>query len=89
MAITNTEIRRMPFGNLEVVYGKSELSGTASSGDVVTGLNNVEMFFMDIQGDTASACSVNATFPLSTGTVPVVVETADSTFYWEAYGKGK
>ena len=86
MAITTTILDRTVFGNKVVVYGKSVLSAGSSSGDVVTSLNYVEMFLMDVAGDTQKGCSVNETLPLSSGTVTAVTETNNQTFYWEALG---
>lgn len=86
MAIANTIISRTVFGDKKVVYGKSVLSGGVSTADVVTGLNRVESFFMNVAGGTQKGCSVNETFPLTKGDVTAVVETANGTFYWMAIG---
>ena len=87
MAITTTIIRRSVFGNMKIVLGKSVLSGSASTGEVVTGLRQVESFHMDENGSTAKATAVNEDFPLAGGTVTAHTESNDATFYWEAKGR--
>ena len=87
MAITNTTFSRTIFGNKRVVMGKSVISGGSSGGDVVTGLDYVESFLMNVEGSSQQGCSVNETLPLSSGDVTIVVETANSTVYWEAKGR--
>lgn len=74
------------FGNLRAVMGRSVLSGTVATGDVVTGLNKVLMFIPIVTGASQQGVSVNETLPLASGTVTVVVETNDSTFDWLAIG---
>ena len=87
ITIVNTIFSRTIFGNKRVVMGKSVISGGASGGDVVTGLDYVESFIPTISGASQQGCSVNETLPLSSGNVTIVVETADSTVYWEAKGR--
>ena len=86
MAIANTIIAQTVFGNKRVVIGKSVLSGTVATGDVVTGLDQVEFFIPVVSGATQNGIAINETLPLASGTVTAVVETNDSTFYWIAVG---
>lgn len=73
-----------------MVYGKSAISGTVKTGDVITNLRVVQSFIATIQSDTVSEISVNETLPLlnENGTVTVVTENNDETFYWIAIGTG-
>ncbi len=87
MAIANTTIRRTVMGNMRVIIGKSVLSSGATGGDVVTGLARVESFIVTPEGGTQLGHSVNETFPLSKGDVTVEMESANTTFYWEAKGR--
>lgn len=88
MAITNTIFDTMTvFGNKRVVYGKSVVSGGSSGGDVITGLTRVDAFTITMGGASQQGSSVNETLPLDSGTVTVVNETANSTFYWMAIGQ--
>jgi len=86
MTITTTILGRTIAGNYNRIYGKSVLSAGSSSGDVATGLSQVVDFQMVIKGDTQMGCSVNEAFPLASGAVTAVVETANATFYWAATG---
>lgn len=87
MAITTTEIDKGIFGDKKYVMGKSVLSGTTDTGEVVTGLSRVEMFLHITSGTTAKAVSIDETLPLSSGTVTAYTEDNDQTFYWLALGK--
>lgn len=86
MAIATTISVKTVFGNKRVHCGKSVLSGSVATGDVVTGLKSVDHFSMNVEGATQKGCSINSTLPLATGTVTAVVETNDGTFYWQAIG---
>ena len=86
MAIATTILGRSIEGNYRHIYGKSVLSGTTNTGDVVTGLSQVVYFQMNVYGGTQKGCSVNEALPLASGTVTAVVESNDGTFYWEAVG---
>ena len=86
MAIATTILGRTVEGNYMHIYGKSVLSGTTNTGDVITGLSQVIYFQMNVQGATQKGCLVNKTLPLASGTVTAVVESNDGTFYWEAVG---
>ena len=88
ITITTTEIVKISLGNRAVRVGKSVLSGGSSSGDVITGLKYLDILFPIIKGATQQGISVNETFPLSNIDPTVVVETANSTFYWIAIGRG-
>ena len=87
MTIVNTEFFRGNLGNRKIVAGQSVLSGTTNTGDVTTGLNLVQAFFITVKGTAQQGSAVNETLPLSSGDVTAVVETNDSTFYWVAIGK--
>lgn len=86
MAIATTIFNTTACGNRRMVSGKSVLSGNVATGDVVTGLDYVDGFCVNVAGATQKGCSVNETFPLNSGDVTVVVETNDGTFYWTAFG---
>ena len=86
MTITTTIIKRSIFGDMRVVHGKSVLSGSTNTGDVVTGLNRVDSFTMIPVGTTAKATCINETLPLSSGNVTCYTEDNDMTFYWTAMG---
>lgn len=86
MALATTIISRTVWGDKKVVYGKGVISGTTDTGDVLTGLNSVEMFLMAVQGGTQKGCSVNESLPLASGDVTVVTESDDQTFYFIAIG---
>lgn len=77
---------RNVFGNKRVIVGRSVLSGSVATGEVVTGLNKVEAFFIQVVGAAQQGSSVDETFPLAGGTVTALVETNDSTFDWIAIG---
>lgn len=85
MAITTTIQYRDNTG-LRRVIGKSVLSGTVSTGDVVTGLNKVLMFHAITKSSTPSYVSVDETFPLESGDVSIKTSANDDTVYWEAVG---
>ncbi len=87
MAITTTIIDRSVFGDKKIVTGKSVFSGTAKTGDVVTGLSRIEAFFMTTVGTTAKAVSHNETLPLASGDITAYTEDDDATFTWIAIGK--
>lgn len=87
MAIATTINGKTVFGNKRVHYGTSVLSAGSSSGAVVTGLARIDSMDVTVKGDTQQGSSLNGTLPLSTGSATVVVETANSTFYWKATGK--
>jgi len=86
MAITNTIIDRSKFGDKEVVWGKSVISGGTNTGDVATGLAYVEMFIPTTAGSAQKGIAVNETLPLSSGDVTIVMESNDGTAYWFAIG---
>lgn len=86
IATTINSDEKTVFGNKRVVMGRSVLSGGVSTGDVVTELSKVEMFIPVVSAATQQGVAVNETLPLASGTVTVVVETADSTFDWIAIG---
>ena len=88
MAIATTILRRAEFGDQKAIYGKSVLSGATASGDVVTGLKIVNFFTLTRQNAAQKGWSMNETLPLGNagGTVSVVTETNDGTFYWLAIG---
>lgn len=90
MALATTIISRSVWGDKDVAYGMGVISGVTDTGDVLTGMQVVEMFLMWVQGGTFKGCSVNETLPLSVSTAPgavtVVTETNDQTFYWFAIG---
>ncbi len=86
MVITTTEIAKVSLGNKAMRVGKSVLSGGSSSGDVITGLRTIDVFIPTISGAAQQGISVNETFPLTNTDPTVVVETANSTFYWIAIG---
>ena len=86
MAITTTILARTVWGNRVVVFGKSVLSGTATSGDVATGLRRVIAFDGHENKDAQKGFAVEEDFPLSKGDVTVHIETTDGTFYWTAIG---
>jgi hypothetical protein len=87
MAITNTILRRTVEGDNRVIFGKSVLSGTASTGDVATGLNIVEYFSAVAKDTTPSYVAVDEDFPLASGDVSIKASGNDKTFYWRAEGK--
>lgn len=87
MAITTTINSKTASGDKRIVEGKSVLSGGDSTGDVATGLSVVDQFFLIAAGGTQMTCSVDETLPLASGDVSVVIETANSTFYWMAIGR--
>lgn len=87
MAITTTILRKTVEGDNRVVFGKSVLSGSTNTGDVATGLDNVE-FFSFVTKDTAQkGGAVNEDFPLAGGDVTIYTESNDATIYWRAEGR--
>jgi hypothetical protein len=87
MAITTTISRTTVQGDNRVVFGKSVLSGAASTGDVVTGLNTVEFFSAIADDTTPSYIAVDEVFPLASGDVSIKASGNDKTFFWKAEGK--
>ena len=85
MTITTTLLARENLSKVHL-YGKSVLSGTASTGDVVTGLNRVDIFQAITKSTTPTYISVDETFPLASGSVSVKTSANDETFYWHAVG---
>jgi hypothetical protein len=85
MTITTTILYQDNTG-LRRVIGKSVLSGTASTGDVATGLNQVLAFHCIPYSSTPIYMSVDEVLPLASGDVSVKVSGNDATFYWEAIG---
>ena len=86
MTMSTTINFQTVFGNKRIVCGTSVISGDTATGDVVTGLNTVDILFPVVKGATQKGVSVNETFPLATGDVTVVTETNNQTFYWLAIG---
>lgn len=89
MAIVTTILRRSVYGDRWLIEGKSVLSGGVATGDVITGLKIVNFFWLVTKAAAQKGCAVNEDFPLMNagpGTVTVLVETNDSTFYWSAIG---
>lgn len=87
MTIVTTISRRTVIGNMRMITGRSVLSGTTNTGDVATGLNRVEAFFLTEEGSTAKAVSVDETLPLEGGDVTIVSEDNDATVSWMAIGR--
>lgn len=87
MAITTTILRTSVQGDDRVVYGKSVLSGTASTGDVATGLNTVEFFTAVSKDTTPSYVAIDETLPLASGDVSIKASGNDKTFFWKAEGR--
>jgi len=85
MAITTT-ILAQDVTSQRRVFGKSVLSGTVSTGDVATGLNNVIAFNAITKSTTPGYVSVDETFPLASGAVSIKTSENDATVYWEAVG---
>lgn len=89
MAITTTYYKNkfVSLGNRKEVFGKSVLSGTASTGDVVVSpLSNIDFFTFITKGTTAKAAAVNEDFPLAGNAVTIHTESNDATVYWKAIG---
>lgn len=86
MAIATTILRRSVFGNMRIVAGYSVISGGTNTGDVVTGLNSVEIFLPVTYGSAQKGLAVNETLPC-TGDVTIVSESNDATIQWLAIGK--
>jgi hypothetical protein len=86
MALATTIQARFPMGNKICVIGKGVLSGTTNTGDVTTGLAEVEFFVLETSGNAQKGTSVYETLPLSGGNVTVYTEANDATFYFMAIG---
>jgi hypothetical protein len=86
MSVTNTIKAQFNVGNKRLVLGKSVIAGTVATAEVVTGLATVDFFIPVVSAAAQQGVAVNETFPLASGTVTVLVETNDSTFYWAAVG---
>lgn len=86
MAITTTYLGQIDVTGKKWVYGKSVLSGTSSSEDIVTGLNRVDFINIQANSSTPLYSSPVEDFPLESGTVTVKVSGNDATLYWQACG---
>ena len=86
MTITTTITSKISLGNKRMIVGRSVLSGGSASGDVVTGLTNIDAMTIAIEGSAQMGSSINETFPLRRTDPTVVVETANATFDWVAIG---
>jgi hypothetical protein len=84
MVFSSTVSGETVFGNKRVKYG-SFASGTYTGGDIVTGLNTVEVFNVICNGSLATSVVPNETLPLAGGSVTVICS-ANSAGYWEAKG---
>jgi len=87
MAIANTVLRQTVMGDDRVIYGKSVLSGAASTGAVVTGLSQVEFFNVINKDATPSYTAVTDDFPIASGSVNIKASGNDKTIYWQAFGR--
>lgn len=86
MAIATMILDRTVWGDRVVVFGKSVLSGTVTTGEVATGLARVIHFWGQEKATVQKGFAVNEDFPLAKGVVTVHIETTDGTFYWTAIG---
>lgn len=86
MAFTQTTLFQTAFGNKKVVHGAFDGAGV-TTGELVTGLNNVEGVFLQAQGATivADAPTINETFPL-TGSAVTIIFTSGKAGFWTAFG---
>ena len=76
------------FGNKRIVEGTYDCSsGSVTGGDIVTGLNRVDQFFIQEKGSSVATnrSVVNATLPLASGTVTIVTD-ASQLGTWLAIG---
>lgn len=74
------------FGNKRVVFGSYTNTGGSTGGSVSTGLDQVDVFFMQPTGTVVSANQpvVNGTYPIA-GSVTIVTS-ANETGVWIAAG---
>jgi len=84
MAISIVKSGETVFGNKRVTWGTYDVSGTATTGDITTGLHNCECCML-----TAGQATIVADAPtisaISGGTVSIIV-TQDTNGYWLAFG---
>lgn len=86
MAITIVKLGENVFGNQRHVWGTATLSGTATTGDISTGLHSVHSIQLTATGSAivADAPTVNETLPCS-GDVSIIA-TEDTAMIWDAFG---
>lgn len=84
MGITIVKTGENVVGNRRNTWGTYALSGTATTGNIITGLHNVEKCIL-----TAGQATIVADAPtisaISGGTVSIIA-TQDSAGYWDAVG---
>lgn len=86
MAIAITVNSKTVFGNKRVHIGRLILSGSVSTGELVTGLASIDFLSLIEVGGTAKAVSHNETLPLASGTATILSESNDATLDWMAIG---
>ena len=87
MAITTTITCQSYTRNKRMVCGISVLSGTASTGDVATGLSSVDVFVATILNSNGGyIVNVDETFPLAGGDVSIKTNGNDYSISWIAIG---
>jgi hypothetical protein len=87
MAITTTITCESYTRNKRLVAGISVLSGTASTGDVATGLSIVDVFTATILNSNGGyIVNIDETFPLASGDVSIKTNGNDYSISWIAIG---
>jgi len=86
MAWSTSILKKYVFGNRRVHIGSFNSAG-ATGGDITTGLKRVEICILQHSSDAVAGdhATINATFPLASGSV-TVVSTSGDTGYWIAIG---
>ncbi len=87
MAFTYTVDGQTVFGDKRIHYGSATSTLGDVGGDIVTGLLQIHNMWITAWGAAivAGAPTINATFPLASGTVSII-QTATTKAYWVAIG---
>jgi hypothetical protein len=84
MAITIVKIGETVFGNKRVTYGTYLVSGTATTGDINTGLHHCE--YCSLQAGQATIVADAPTISGKVGGIVSIIVTQDTNGYWFAFG---
>ena len=89
MAFTSVITDKVSMGSKYATYGTYTNADGSTGGDIKTGLSTVDFLKLQPGGSAAYALapSVNETFPLTGHTAVTVVNNANETGYWFAFGK--
>uniref|UniRef100_A0A6M3LH34 Uncharacterized protein n=1 Tax=viral metagenome TaxID=1070528 RepID=A0A6M3LH34_9ZZZZ len=85
---SSTVLGEMPFGGKRITYGTfDDSSSSAGTGDIDTGLIQVESIFLTPYGNATdtNAATVAEVFPIETGDVTIFCD-AGTAGYWRAIG---